>query len=122
MKAAWITLFPPAVGMTYEAVAVGALVVVVDALHRISLIGPEGEAHTPPLADLAAELSGTIQTKYKDMAAQSNAAALSSYREGAYPLLRNTNYVLGSAGMTSVMRWAALAGGRQLGLTVPSKR
>jgi hypothetical protein len=75
-----------------------------------------------PMGGVAEELSKTILAKYKNQEAQEKTAALNAYLHNAYPILRNTNYLLGNAGQTPVMRGAALAAGRGLGLTVLSAR
>lgn len=75
-----------------------------------------------PLVQLAAEISKNILVQYKDQAAQRSEAALNTYLNGAYPLLRNTNYLLGKAGQTPVMYGATAAAGKKLGLTLLTSR
>ena len=75
-----------------------------------------------PLAEVADELSSVILSRYKDQEAQQRTAAVATYLEGAFPLLPNSNYILGRAGQSPLMWQCAVNAGRALGLTVLSSR
>ncbi|MCZ6472594.1 MAG: hypothetical protein O6934_04070 [SAR324 cluster bacterium] len=71
-----------------------------------------------PLAQLADEISSVMSAKHQEQESKRSSEALRSYLHGAYPMLRNTKYMVGFAGLTPAMRGGALSAGRGLGLTM----
>lgn len=70
-----------------------------------------------PLVPLAATLAKSIGEKTKGRQEEDSVAAKKAFMEGAYPLLRNSDFLLGKAGQISTMHGAAASAGVKLGLT-----
>jgi len=75
-----------------------------------------------PLQELLEELAGTIHAHYRNEADQRRTRDLHSYLTGSYPLIANSNYLLGFNGLTPVLRESMAAAGQSLGLTMVTGR
>ena len=72
-----------------------------------------------PMAPLAKDIAQLLVANQMKQESQRSTDALRSYLNGANPMLRNTNYLIGGvSGLTPVMRGGAASAGRGLGLTV----
>ncbi|MBI4082701.1 MAG: hypothetical protein HY423_08835 [Candidatus Lambdaproteobacteria bacterium] len=75
-----------------------------------------------PQGPLARELAAFIQQRFRDEEAQRRVRELQMFVGGAHALVGLTNYVLGRAGLTPVMRRALIAAGENLGIVVLESR
>lgn len=75
-----------------------------------------------PLGNMAMEISTAITTKIKNQQDQKQSQDLNAYLMGAISQVNGLNYVLGRSGMTPMLRMAALAAGKMLGLTMLESR
>ena len=75
-----------------------------------------------PLGNMAMEISTAITTKIKNQEDLKQSQEMNAYLMGAISQINGLNYVLGHSGLTPVLRNAALAAGKMLGLTMLESR
>ena len=75
-----------------------------------------------PLGNMAMEISKAIATKIRNREEQKQGEEMNAYLMGAISQVNGLNYVLGHSGLTPVLRAAALAAGKMLGLTMIESR
>ncbi|MBI3993431.1 MAG: hypothetical protein HY342_09160, partial [Candidatus Lambdaproteobacteria bacterium] len=75
-----------------------------------------------PMGELTRRIAASVRRRFKDQEKQKRVGELNAYLQGSYPLISNSNYILGQAGMTVVMRQGLLDAGEGLGLTMLASR
>ena len=75
-----------------------------------------------PMGEVVRRVATSVRSRVKDQEKQKRVGELNAYLQGSYPLISDSNYILGHVGMTVVMRQGLLDAGTALGMTMLASR